>query len=123
MRAKQFKPFRKSIVVIASSSHGSSRWKKGPSMPKDQAVDPIVVSPSSPTNFSDLAMDAELAVERVVAIPTSAFACGEPVLRHEKERVIEGLSEGVAKLGHEAQKAAHQFNDKTDPKQGSGISI
>nr|POE84930.1 hypothetical protein CFP56_48359 [Quercus suber] len=105
------------------SSRGSSRWKKGPSMPKDPAVDPNVMSPSSPTNFSDVIVEAEPSVEHVVAIPSSAFACGGSILRQEKEKVIEGLSEGVAKLGHEAQKVAHQSNVHTDLKQGDGKPI
>ncbi|KAK7841019.1 uncharacterized protein CFP56_015975 [Quercus suber] len=123
MRADQFKPVRKSVIVIAGSSRGSSRWKKGPSMPKDPAVDPNVMSPSSPTNFSDVIVEAEPSVEHVVAIPSSAFACGGSILRQEKEKVIEGLSEGVAKLGHEAQKVAHQSNVHTDLKQGDGKPI
>jgi len=74
--------------VIAGSARGPSKWKKGPSMPKDNAADAIVVSPSSPTNFSELVMDIEPPVEHVVAIPTSSNERREPFLRHEKERVI-----------------------------------
>lgn len=122
MRADQFKPFQKSVVVIAGSGRGPSKWKKGPSVPKDNAADPIVVSPSSPTNFSELVMDIEPPVEHVVAIPTSSNAHREPFLRHEKERVIEGLFEGVAKLGCEVQKAAYVSNVQVNPKQGIGIS-
>ena len=99
IHAEQFKPFRKSVVVIAGSSRGPSKWKKGPSMPKDQAADPSVVSPCSPINHSDSVMDAEPLVEHVVFVSTSSIASWIPNIRPEKERVIDGLSEGVAKLG------------------------
>ena len=99
MHAEQFKPFHKSVVVIAGSAHGPSKWKKGPSMPKDQAADPSVVSPGSPINHSDSVMDAEPPVEHVVSVSTSSIASQILNIRPKKERVIDGLSEGVAKLG------------------------
>ena len=99
MHAEQFKPFRKSVVVIACSARGPLKWKKGPSVPKDQAVDPSVVSPGSPINHSDSVMDAEPPMKHVVYVSTSSIASRILNIRLKKERVIDGLSKGVAKLG------------------------
>ena len=101
MRAEQFKSFRKSVVVIAGSARGSSKWKKGPPMPKDKTANPVAVSSSPSTLLSDSVMETEPPVEYVVISHTPSIACGDLKLSREKERMIAGLSEGVAKLGHE----------------------
>ena len=101
MRAEQFKSFRKSVVVIAGSARGSSKWKKGPPMPKDKTANPVAVSSSPSTILSDSVMETKPPVEYVVTSHTPSIACGDLKLSQEKERMIVGLSEGVAKLGHE----------------------
>ena len=122
MRAEKFKPFHKFVVVIAGSTRGSSKWKKGPSMPKDKAVNPMAVSSNPSTNFQESIMETEPPVQYEDTSHTSSITCGESKLSHEKERVIAGLSEGVAKLGRETQKQLYDYNAQAEPKQGGGVS-
>ena len=122
MWAEQFKSFCKSVVVIAGSAHGSSKWKKGPSVPKDKTANPVAVSPSPSTILSESVMETKPPVEYAATSHTSSIACRDPKLNHEKERMMAGLSEKVAKLGHEPQKQVYECNAHANPRQGGGVS-
>ena len=122
MRAEQFKSICKSVVVIAGSAHSSSKWKKGPLVPKDKTANPVAVSPSPSTILSESVMETEPPVEYAATSHTSSIACRDPKLNHENERMMAGLSEKVAKLGHEPQKQVYECNAHANPRQGGGVS-
>ena len=106
---EQFKPFRKSVVVIAGSACGPSKWKKDPSVPKEQAFDPSVVKPASPDVHSVSVMDSNPPLEQLFFVSTSSNLHLAQSRSPEKELVIEGLSDGVAKLGKVALKIVHDL--------------
>ena len=76
MWAEQFKSFRKSVVVIAGSARGSSKWKKGPSVPKENTINPVAESSNLSTILSKSVMEIEPSLEYAAASHTSSTACG-----------------------------------------------
>ena len=70
LRAEQFRSFRKSVVVVAGSSCGPSKWKKGPSVPKEQASDPTLVRPVSLDLNSTSVMDFDPPLEHFIPVST-----------------------------------------------------
>ena len=70
LRAEQFSSFRKSVVVVAGSSCGPSKWKKGPSVPKEQASDPTLVRPVSLDLNSTSVMDSDPPLEHFTPVST-----------------------------------------------------
>ena len=120
MRAEQFKSFCKSVVVIAGSARGSSKWKKGPSVPKDNTMNPVAESSSPSTILSESVMETEPSVEYVAASHTSPTTCGDQKQNHEKEKMIAGLFKRVAKLGCNPPKQAYDSNAYPNPRQSGG---
>ena len=122
MRAEQFKLFRKFVVVIIGSARGSSKWKKGPSVPKDKTINLVAMSSSPSTILSESVLETEPPVKYATASHTSSIACGDLKLNHEKEKMMAGLSERVAKLGRDPQKQAYECNAYVDSRQGGGAT-
>lgn len=122
MRAEQFKPFHKSVVAITGSARGPSKWKKGPSVPKEQVANPSVVSPISLNIHLDSVMEVEPPLEHVFFGFTSSHACLALNRSLEKELVIDGLSKGVAKLGRVAQEVVYDHSLHPNPRQVLGNS-
>ena len=92
------------MVVIASSSHGLSKWKKGPSVPCEQAFDPSLVRLVSPNLPSASVMDFDPPLEHFFLVSTTSNLHLAPNRSLEKELEIEGLFDGVANLGRVAPK-------------------
>ncbi|KAK9985626.1 hypothetical protein SO802_030577 [Lithocarpus litseifolius] len=60
------------VVVIAGIARGPSMWKKGPSVPKEQAFDLSVVRPASPDIHSTSVMDFDPPLEQLFFASTSS---------------------------------------------------
>ena len=69
-RAEQFRSFRKSVVVVAGSSCGPSKWKKGPSVPKEQALGSTLVRDVSLDLNSTSVMDSDPPLEHFIPVST-----------------------------------------------------
>ena len=93
MRAEQYKSSRKSVVVIAGKVRGSPKWKKGPSMPKDNTTNPGAESSNLQTNLSESVMETEPPVEFVVATHSSLTACDVQKKNHENPLQQDYVSE------------------------------
>ena len=122
MRAEQYKSSRKSVVVIAGSARGSPKWKKGPSMPKDNTTNPVAESSNLQTNLSESVMETEPPVEYVVANQSSLTACDVQKKNHENEKMMAGLSESVAKLGRNSLQQAYDSDVHPDLRQNEGAA-
>ena len=77
------------MVVIASSSHGPSKWKKGPSVPCEQAFDPSLVRLVSPDLPSTSVMDFDPPLEHFFLVSTTSNLHLAPNRSPEKELEIE----------------------------------
>ena len=108
--------------MIAGSARGSSKWKKGPSVPKDNTMNPVAESSSPSTILSESVMETEPPVEYVVANHSSLTACDVQKKNHENEKMMAGLSESVAKLARNSLQQVYDSNVHSDLRQNDGAA-
>ena len=94
LHVEQFKPFQKSVVVIVGSSRSPSKWKKGPSLPCEQAFDPLLARPDSLDLPLASVMDSDLPLQHFFPVSTTSNLHLAPIGVLRKNRRLRGYLMG-----------------------------